>query len=397
MSHGTVSATFHLTHDCNLRCVYCYTGLKFGAGMSPEVADRGVDFAIAEARGSNAEHLEIVFFGGEPLLRRDILYRVADRATAAAGGGLRVSFKMSTNGVLLSEETVRELARRRVYVSISLDGDPEVQDRQRPDAAGHGSAERLNGAIDRLLAWNPCAHVTCVITPDSAGRADASVRWLFERGFAYVSTALDWSAPWTAEDLESLGDAYRRLADWYVARTTAGEKFYLSCFDERIRSRTKGPLGKDERCEIGARQFSIAPSGRLYPCVQFVGEDRDHGFAIGDLEHGFDQARRRALGCGSEAEKEECTGCALQPRCASWCACINLQTSGRIDRVGALVCEHERLLLPIADEAANRLWQKRDPHFLHKHYNPAWPVLDFAERVVLRERPTPIGEESARP
>lgn len=382
---GTVSATFHLTHNCNLRCVYCYTGEKSGPGMSETVADRAVDFALAEARAQDAEHLEIVFFGGEPLMRHDLLCRIADRAATHANG-LRVSFKMSTNGILLSERVVRDLAARGVYVSISLDGDPTTQDEQRPDAGGHGTAARLEEAIARLLAWNPCAHVTCVVVPASADRLDRSVPWLFARGFSYVSTTLDYAAPWTTEDLARLRDAYTRLADWYVEQTLAGKKFYLSCFDERIRTRTRGPLDKSERCSIGFRQFSIAPSGRLYPCVQFVREDRDDGFAIGDVERGFDADRRTALSCGSEAPKAECDGCALLPRCSSWCACVNWQSTGRIDRASPLVCEHERLLMPIADDAANRLWRRRHAGFLHKHYNPAFPVLSFAERLVIREK-----------
>lgn len=395
---GTISAAFHLTHDCNLRCRYCYTGRKFGAAMTREVAAQGVAFALAEGARGAAHHLEIIFFGGEPLLERDLLLEIADRATAGAPPGLRVSFKLSTNGVLLTEATLDELLRRRVFVSISLDGDPTVHDEQRPDAAGHGTSARLAAAIDRLLRVNPCANVTCVVTPATAGKLDASVPWLHERGFAYLSTALDWSAPWTAADLEVLAGAYRRLGDWYFERTRAGEKFYLSCFDERIRTRTQGPVGRHERCDIGCRQFSIAPSGRLYPCVQFVHEDRDGGFLIGDVYRGFDEERRRALGAASTAPRVECDGCALQPRCSSWCACVNWQSAGALDRPSALVCEHERLLIEIADQTANRLWDRRDPVFLHKQYNPAWPVLDFAERVWVREgagvrEDAPAGEK----
>ena len=51
------------------------------------------------------------------------------------------------------------LRAREVYVSLSLDGDPETQDAERPDALGRGTSERLAGAVDRLLAWNPCAAV----------------------------------------------------------------------------------------------------------------------------------------------------------------------------------------------------------------------------------------------
>ncbi|HVX16140.1 MAG TPA: radical SAM protein [Pirellulales bacterium] len=380
---GTLSVAFHLTHNCNLRCVYCYTGAKFASGMTDDVADRGADFALAEARQQGVGHLEIIFFGGEPLMKLDLLCRIADRLHDAAGR-LRTSFKMSTNGTLLTARAVEELAKRRVYVSISLDGPPELQAMQRPFAAGHDTtaalAGAIDGAIDRLLRWNPCANAHCVITPSTAGRLDTSVQWIFARGFAYVSTALDYSANWTRANLKELESAYKRLAGWYFDRTLSGEKLYLSCFDDRIHSRTRGPLERSERCHIGHRQFSIAPSGRLYPCVQFVREDEDLSLALGDVFAGFDSQRRATLAACSEQPKPECGGCALADRCSSWCACVNWQSTGRVDRASPLLCEHERLLMPIADRLANRLWKRRNTIFLHKHYNPAYPALSFAER-----------------
>ncbi|MBA3762946.1 MAG: SPASM domain-containing protein, partial [Chthoniobacterales bacterium] len=179
--------------------------------------------------------------------------------------------------------------------------------------------------------------------------------------------------------------SYERLATWYEERTLAGERLYLSCFDERIRTRTHGPLAEEERCQMGRRQFSIAPSGRLYPCIQFVREDDDPTYALGDVLQGFDSDRRRAVSGCADGEKAECGGCALRARCSSWCACINFLSTGRIDQASPVLCEHERLLMPIADGVANRLWKQRDPLFLHKHYNPAFPVLEYAERLTLRE------------
>ena len=384
-ANSTLSVTYHLTHECNLRCAYCYTGEKFRAAMGPEVADAGVALAVAEAKRQGADHLETVFFGGEPLLRHALLCHIVDRTREAADDDMRLSFKLSTNGTLLSAKIMRELTDREIFLSLSVDGSPQLQDEQRPDAAGRGSSIRVDEAIGRVLAHNPCANVTCVITPTSAGRADESVQWLFERGFSFVTTTLDYGGDWDAGSLEELEAAYRRLADWYVEKTVAGETFYLSAFDERIRSHATGPAAADERCQLGIRQFSIAPSGRLYPCVQFVHEDDDHRFAIGDLERGFDESNRQGLGRQSETSKPECGGCAIQPRCSSWCACVNFQSTGRIDRASPVVCEHERILMPIADETAQRLWRRRDSKFIHKHYNPAWTVFSFFEKMVIEE------------
>ena len=39
----------------------------------------------------------------------------------------------------------------------------------------------------------------------------------------------------------------------------------------------------------------------------------------------------------------------------------------------------ERMLFPIADRLAARLYRARNALFLHRHYNPAFPVLSFLE------------------
>jgi uncharacterized protein len=356
-------------------------------GMSRETAFAAVDFSIQQALADRAEHLEIVFFGGEPLIKHELLCQIVDRfRELAAIQLLRVSFKMSTNGLLLTEQVVAELASRRVYISISIDGAPETQDSQRPDTAGRGASQRLPDVFRRLLRFNPHTAVNAVVTPSSASKLDENVRWIFSQGFRYISIALDWSGNWTRSNLDELMAAYEKLGGWYEAETLRGLRFYLSCFDERIRSRTRGPLDKSERCVLGFRQFSIAPSGRLYPCVQFVKEDDNGEWSIGDISRGFDNPKRNAHFEYTEAgRREECGECALQSRCASWCACINWAAHGRIDEPAPLVCEHERLLMPIADRVANRLYKRRSPDFLHKHYNPAFPVLSFIEEAYQPE------------
>jgi uncharacterized protein len=367
-----------------MRCRYCYVGKKANVSMTEETAERALAFSFAEARRQGLGHVEIIFFGGEPLLEQDLLFHICEHACVHAGE-LRVSFKVSTNGLLLAEPVLGELARHNVYVSVSIDGGPDVQDLHRRDAADRGSSDRLKAVTDRLLTLNPCASVTCVCTPRTADRLDASVEWLFERGFAYVTPTLDWTASWTRGDLDVLGRSCERLAEWYVSETLAGEKFYLSLFDERIRTWAHGPPDACERCSFGYRQFSVSPTGRLYPCVQFVRADAGDEFCIGDIWRGFIAAKRESLHAAAGTEKSECRDCALRSRCAHWCACVNYQTAGRVDRVGPLVCEFERILIPLADRIANRLWKRRDPNFLHKQYNPAFPVLSFAERLTVKE------------
>jgi uncharacterized protein len=378
---ATLSATFHLTHQCNLRCTYCYTGAKEHIPMGSAVADAGIDFVLSEAQKQRPEYVDITFFGGEPLLEADLLFHVADRLRRELPQGMALNFSTSTNGTLLTTALLHELQRREVYVSLSVDGPPDLHDAQRPNAGGKGSSGAVEKAIPILLKANPCANVTCVLTPFSAGRAAECADWLYERGFRYINLTLDYSAPWTMDDMDNLARSYQQLADWYTQKMRQNARFYLSCFEERIRSHTQGPPSAAERCYLGYRQFSIAPDGALYPCIQFVTTEGLPEFMIGHVLHGgFDEACRSHINGCSEAPKPSCDGCALQGRCASWCACINFASTGTITSPSPVVCHHERMLMPIVDEMANRLWRKRNQMFLHKHYNPSYPLIDYLEQ-----------------
>ncbi len=384
VSCSKVSVTFHLTHDCNLRCAYCYTGEKVGRHMRDDVAEKAIRFSLTEAKRQMAGHLEIVFFGGEPMMRLEQLCSIADRFLERKGD-LKVSFKLSTNGLLLNAKAREELAKRKVYVSVSLDGNPETQDQQRPSANGQPYAEKLAAMIPEWLAWNPCMNVTVVVTPDVASRLDESVAWLVEKGFSYISVALDFSATWSLEAMKMLETAIGRLANLYIAWHKGDRKVFVSCFDSRIQSRIRA---NDSQCacSFGSKEFSIAPSGRLYPCVQFVADDLGNSeYIIGDVDSGFEEVNRQRLHREAKGQKPECDGCALESRCTKWCACINWTDTGQIHRASPTLCHYEKMLIPIADRIAAELYRGRNPQFIHRHYNPDYPVLNFLENLVIEE------------
>ena len=103
--------TLHLTRACNLRCTYCYAPPQDGPGMSEAVGRQALELG---ARLNTAGSCGIVFFGGEPLLRKDLiraLVAVRPRHGAARAG--RFHFKVTTNGSLLDEEFLEFAMRER--------------------------------------------------------------------------------------------------------------------------------------------------------------------------------------------------------------------------------------------------------------------------------------------
>ncbi|MBQ7921617.1 MAG: radical SAM protein [Clostridia bacterium] len=366
--------TLHLTNRCNLACRYCYVK-KGQSDMTAEMARRVVDMA-AETGG----HHGIVFFGGEPLLCwEQIEETVAYAEEIQRTGKCYFHFKITTNGLLLDESFLSYACRHDIFIALSHDGLGNDTERINPD--GTGNRDKLEEIAKRLLSCKPYAPVMMTVTPGTLPRYADSVRYLYGLGFRYIICTMDYSAAWRESDLVILKRQYRKLATFYREMTLREEKFYLSPFEVKISTHIRSHNLRAERCELGKKQISVAPDGKIYPCVQLVG---DPMFCIGDIWLGIDEEAREALYLLNEREKEGCERCAIRSRCNHYCACLNKSATGDITKVSPFLCAHERILVPIADGVAERLYRGRNALFIQKQYNDMFPLISLAEDKTVR-------------
>jgi uncharacterized protein len=373
--------TLHVTSRCNFRCRYCYAAPHQGGDMTWETARAAVDLAAELCRRENPDQsVGVIFFGGEPLLMRDLIAQVIRYCREISSHTAQTfHFKVTTNGSLLDESFLAESPTSEVFVALSHDGVSPAHDAQRVDAGGEGTFARLRPAIDLLLRWKPYAPVMLVTTPETVRYYAQSVRFLFECGFRYLICSLNYGVEWPRKAVRELEGQYRELARWYEELLGREEKFYFSPFDTKIASHIFPGSCRSERCELGRRQISVAPTGRLFPCVQFVGDGSDSRFSIGDVQSGIDETRRAALYAENAQEKKSCERCAIRERCNHYCGCLNRQATGSITQVAPLLCAHERIVLDAADRVAERLFRKRNAMFVQKQYNELFPLVSLAE------------------
>ncbi len=374
-------AALCLTHNCNLRCSYCYSGKKRAESMTAGTAARAIDFLAGQSNGSSV----VTFFGGEPLIEFDL---IRDIVRYTKENGYDIAFRMSTNGTLVTPGILSFFRENGIYFVLSIDGDEKQHDLSRRYVGGRGSYRDIEDKLGDILRFNPYTIAVSVITPETAGLVFDGARNLFAKGFRYVLQTLDYSAAWTPEDIETLRGQHTKLASFYYDALDSGRKIMYGPFDERIRTWAQKPYGRGDLCDLANSQVAIAPSGRIYPCVQFIGGD-DGLFlenSIGDVFEGFDEGRRRSFVDLNYKEKESCRGCALLGRCANFCGCVNWRSTGRVDMVPPIICEYEKMLMPIVDRLANRLWKKRVPLFKRKFYEKTYPVSSYIEDCLIRKR-----------
>jgi len=356
--------TLHLTDRCNLACGYCYAA-QGEQDMTFETARQAISCCTEGQCG-------IIFFGGEPLLCQDLIWDVIHWCEHEGPG--RFHYKVTTNGTLLDERFLDEAGHWGLHVALSHDGLRQAHDRFRVWPDSSGTFDTLQPKLRLLLDRQPYAPVMMTVNPEVVGHFAESAMWLQSEGVQYLIASLNYAGAWDDKTLRRLWKEYLTLEAWHLENYRQERKIYFSPFDKRIASHVFP--GRGTSCRCGRRQISVAPDGRLYPCVQFVGRDQ---YCIGTVAEGIDEARREEIYTLNAQEKQECKGCALVGRCHNKCGCLNLQTTGSISSIPPILCEHERMAIPIADRLAERLFKEHDPMFIQRHYNPAFPILSFLE------------------
>ncbi|HAN08986.1 MAG TPA: hypothetical protein DCP90_00050 [Clostridiales bacterium] len=129
-SDKTMSLTIAPTLDCNLRCTYCYENRRKGI-MTEEIEEE--IFKFVEKRKQVLKSLNITWYGGEPLLAKDIIWRLSEKIIKMCEeNSINYSSNMISNGVLIDEETANNLEKYKIKsIQITIDGDKETHNKRR--------------------------------------------------------------------------------------------------------------------------------------------------------------------------------------------------------------------------------------------------------------------------
>ena len=151
--YGTDSLglTIAPTLACNFKCIYCYETSKPGV-MSFEVCDHIVRYV--ENQSGRLNHLSVSWYGGEPLLAQDIIWRLSDDfINICEAHEIEYDAFMISNGSLINDEVIRQMIKYKISgIQITIDGPPEVHNKRRVNKNGNDTFDLLIENINRLLA-----------------------------------------------------------------------------------------------------------------------------------------------------------------------------------------------------------------------------------------------------
>ncbi len=181
-----VELVISLTNDCNLRCKYCFVGEKnFNKKIiSKEYIDEAIDSVYELARVKNKKEVFITFFGGEPTLYPDLIEYSMETAKEKLKD-LKVSFGITSNGVF--NKRIKELLTKNNFtVTISMDGLPKFQDKQRVTAKNEGTSHIIEQTIKDLKEQGINVIVRMTITQEMIYEFEETIDYLSNLGVKII-------------------------------------------------------------------------------------------------------------------------------------------------------------------------------------------------------------------
>jgi uncharacterized protein len=343
---GVVKALcLHVAHTCNLNCEYCFAaqGKYHGerAVMSLEVGKAAIDFLIKHS--GTRRNLEVDFFGGEPLMNFDVVKEIVAYARSIEKEhNKNFRFTLTTNGVLVDDEVIDWANRECHNVVLSLDGREEVHDRLRKTVNGKGSYATIVPKFQHFVEKREGKgyYLRGTYTHNNPDFTN-DIFHMLDLGFDQLSMEPVVCAPedpyaLTKEDLPVLFEQYEILAKAQIERRREGRPF---TFYHYMLNLEHGPCvyKRISGCGSGTEYMAVTPWGDLYPCHQFVGEEK---YKLGDLWTGVtNTALRDEFKLCNAYARPDCADCWARMYCSGGCAANAYHATGSITGVYEYGCE----------------------------------------------------------
>ena len=350
----------HVAHGCNMDCEYCFAGKGDYSGksgiMSAEVGKRALDYLVENS--GTRRHLEVDFFGGEPLINWDVCKEIVAYGRELEKKHDKIfNFTLTTNGVLIDDDVIEFTNREMGNVVLSMDGRRDTHDRMRHSKTGEGTYDAIMDNFRALVEAR---------TSDDPEKAEgrrsseyymrgtytaynkdfaADVLAMADLGFRETSIEPVVSAPDVPyalheEDLPQLYEEYEKLALEMLDREKKGEGFSFYHYTVDL---TGGPCiyKRVAGCGVATEYLAVTPTGDLYPCHQFVGDD---DMIVGNIYDGITHPETVDIFRNNNNiyTRDKCGSCWARLYCAGGCAANNFHSNGDINKVYDFGCRLHR-------------------------------------------------------
>ncbi len=252
-----------LTSGCNLACKYCFEkSCKPHRTMDIATAKSAVDLLFDYS--ASESNLSILFFGGEPTLKFDLIKEITEYAEELAVIKKKtIEFDMTSNGILLNEEMIDFFSSHKIKVLLSIDGLKESHNRFRVDKSGNGTFERVIKGMKLLKNSQPWIGTKMTVSPENVPNLFDDVLGLYKLGVNDFIIGHVTETEWSLADRQKFISNLKKLYKWYKNSTHSDIKLSGDI-----------QIGGDDQlkkinpfvCEAGTSRICVNTNGEISAC-----------------------------------------------------------------------------------------------------------------------------------
>lgn len=320
------------THNCNLRCKYCYMHTDIEEGF---MSEKTLENMITKALAIH-DVVHFIWHGGEPLLVPLDFYRRAIEIQSSYPQK-KVTNGFQTNGTLVTDKIIEFCEKYNFNLGFSLDGPRDINNKTRYFRNGRSSFMRTLNGIKKAKEKKLGEGIIVVINKLNIENLLEIYEFANREGLNLKLNPLVKSGRATNHypDLGILpheyGQALVAIFDrWYNENTST---IKIDPFDELIGNLlTRRPWGCNYSTSCQTSFISISPQGEIYPCGRFEGISE---FKLGNINYDvladvLNSAKRRKL-AERASRIESCKKCDYNNICNSGCMHNAYMQRGNID------------------------------------------------------------------
>ena len=267
-----------LTEHCNLRCVDCFVtkNLATHLVMTPEILEDVIARTITNSKNLTTP-VNYQFFGGEPLLKFDLIKRAVELLDAAAFRNeiLQPTYSLTTNAMLVNDEIIDFFKQHNFSVGVSVDGDKDTHNKLRPDSQFNDTFSVVRQKYFAMVDAGINIHVLITPNPAYADQLVSLAKYILDEfpmktftvNEAFEYDTLRWTMG-SKEHVEALIEITRYAKEKGIETDTVLTPILAAISNETRRRSACSILGKEFLC-------SVSPDGRFSFCAQKWVKDFD--------------------------------------------------------------------------------------------------------------------------
>lgn len=308
------------SYFCNFACPYCFEGKvkERQKYLTKEKAVEIIEWMKNKTLEVNPEKVEIVFYGGEPLMNIPVMEFIAEQLyNFYKGTPWKFYFTMVTNGALVSPELIDRLNQWGLeFIRITIDGDKEFHDKYRPFIGGRGTFDVIMRNI-KAVADKTMVVLAGNFNEESYPSIYRLLDYLEAEGLKEKLGMIDFKP--ITERREPI-DHETGAIPTYDCDPGHAQKM-LEIKKELIRRgfKTSKALSGSGVCHFksGEHQVIIDTDGLIFKCPAMVGHPEKSCGTVADLK--LNERYHEFLSTEIGDMKGKCSDCAYLPFCAGGC------------------------------------------------------------------------------